>query len=416
MGRILHELFSIVKSSLQYRTMIYPVLHMTAKGLRWFQTGHPWVFSSDIVAKETDEPGLVTLLGPKSEFFAQALYSPHSKIAVRILTRAKEEITPAWWEKKIRNALEKRRQLDIPSDAKRLIYAEADGLPSLILDAYGSYLVLQTLSAGMEVFKEDIIGLLKKLIGAEGILERNDAAIRKKEKLPSIKQCVAGAVPKQVVIHEQDLKFVVDLWEGQKTGAFLDQRDNRISAGFHTHGKVLDVFSYEGWSACHMAKKGESVLCVESSKNAAAKILENAKRNGLENKISVEVTDAFDFLKETDHAGKHFNTIHLDPPAFIKTPSAWEQGYRGYKEINLRAMKLLKPTGAGLKGLLITSSCSYHFSAEAFEEMLSDAAYDAAVELQVISACGAGPDHPLLPHFPEGNYLKNYFLNVSLSS
>lgn len=386
---------------------MYPALHMTAKGLRWFQTGHPWVYSSDIVSKETNEPGCVTLLGPKSEFCAQALYSPHSKIACRILTREKETIDRTWWQKKIGAALQKRRGLNIPSNAKRLIFAEADSLPSLIIDAYGPYLVVQTLSAGLEKFKETIFDVLKSLIDAEGILERNDAPIRKKENLPLIKQCVAGEVPKQTIIEESGLKFAVDLWEGQKTGAFLDQRDNRIFAGFKTAGKALDVFSYEGWFACHMAKKADSVLCVESSKKSAERILENAKRNGLENKISLSTTDAFDFLKNADHTGQHFNTVNLDPPAFMKTTSEREQGYRGYKEINLRAMKLLKP-----KGTLITSSCSFHFSKSDFEGMLEEAAHDANVNLNLIAATSGAPDHPTLPQFPEGDYLKCYFLEI----
>lgn len=206
------------------------------------------------------------------------------------------------------------------------------------------------------------------------------------------------------MIEENGLKFVVDLWEGQKTGGFLDQRDNRIFAGLKAYGQALDVFSYEGWFACHMAKKADSVLCVESSKKAAARILENAKRNGLESKISVEVPDAFDFLKNADQKRQHFDTVNLDPPAFVKNTCERLQGFRGYKEINLRAMKLLKP-----KGLLISSSCSYHFSGEEFEEMLGLAAQDANVDLEVIAQTGAAPDHPTLSTFPEGNYLKCYF-------
>lgn len=384
-----------------------PALHMTAKGLRWFQTGHPWVYSSDIVAKETNEPGLVTLLGPKSEFCAQALYSPHSKIACRILSRHRESIDSNWWRQKISRAVQKRGTLDIPSDAKRLIFAEADGLPSLIVDQYGPYLVVQTLSAGLEKFKTEIFKILESLVKPQGILERNEAAIRKKEKLPAVKQIVFGHVPKEVVVHEADLKFIVNLWEGQKTGAFLDQRDNRIFSGIKTKGKALDVFSYEGWFACHMAKNADSVLCVESSKQACAKILENATLNGLESKIQIETADAFDFLKNADRGGRHFDTVNLDPPAFIKAACERLQGFRGYKEINLRAMKLLKP-----KGTLITSSCSYHFSKPEFERMLEEAAYDAKVDLNLIAAAGGAPDHPTLPKFPEGEYLKCYLLEI----
>ncbi len=350
---------------------------------------------------------MVRVEGPKKEFLATALFSPHSKIALRILSRREEPIDKAWWLQKIKTAIQKRGVFEIPSDAKRLIFAEADGLPSLIVDQYGLYLIVQTLSAGLEKFKTEIFEILESLLKPKGILERNDAAIRKKEKLPAIKQTVFGEVPKEVMIQEAGLKCIVNLWEGQKTGAFLDQRDNRIFAGFKSSGKALDVFSYEGWFACHMAKKAESVLCVEGSLQAAAKILENAKLNGLESKINVEIADAFDFLKNADRARRPFDTINLDPPAFMKTTCERLQGFRGYKEINLRAMKLLKP-----KGVLVTSSCSYHFSKSDFENMLEEAADDSHVNLNLIAAAGAAPDHPTLSEFPEGNYLKCYFLEV----
>jgi len=389
-----------------------PTINITPKGVQWFQRGsprggHPWIYATDIVSKTTDVPGIVTVFGPNQSFLAQALYSPASQIALRILSRSRETIDKKWFEGKIAASIKKRNDLEIPSTAKRLVFAEADGIPSLIVDQYESYLVVQTLSAGLEKFKTEIFEILKKLLNPKGILERNDVSVRRKEKLPEIKECVYGEVPKQIIITEGDLKFFVDLWTGQKTGAFLDQRENRLFAGHKAEGNVLDVFSYQGWFACHMARKAKSVLCVESSKEACAKILENAKLNGLESKITIESEDGFDFLKNADRAGKHFDTINLDPPAFIKTGAEREQGFRGYKEINLRAMKLLKP-----RGTLITSSCSYHFSIEDFEEMLDVAAQDANVDLDLICQTGPALDHPTLPNFPEGNYLKCYFLNV----
>lgn len=336
-----------------------------------------------------------------------ALYSPASQIALRLLSLSRETIDKEWFAKKIAAAAVKRGGLSIPSTAERLVFAEADGIPSLIVDRYGPCLAVQTLSAGLEIFKTDIFEILKTLLNPKGILERNDVSVRRKENLPLIKECVYGEVPDSLVVEEGGLQFSVALRNGQKTGAFLDQRENRLFAGHKAHGRVLDLFSYNGWFACHMAQKADTVLCVESSGEACEKIAENAGRNGLDAKISVEKADVFEFLKNADRKGEHFDTINLDPPAFMKKAAEREQGYRGYKEINLRAMKLLKPAGT-----LVTSSCSYRFSKEGFEEMLEDAAQDANVDLELICQTGAAPDHPTLPHFPEGHYLKCFFLEV----
>lgn len=385
-----------------------PCFKISAKGLRWFKRGHPWIFASDLVsAPKGVAAGVAEVLGPSGEFLASALYSPISQIALRILSRKKGAIDEAWWRSKLQRALEKRKKMEIPSNAERLVYAEGDGLPALIVDRYGAYLVVQILSAGLEVYKETIFKWLQELTGCAGILERSEKAVRAKEGLPLIKQVVAGEVPHEVMIEEAGLKFLVNPWEGQKTGAFLDQRSNRIAAGERAYGTALDIFSYDGWFACHMARKAEQVFCLESSKPAAERLLENAKRNGLEKKIAVEVGDAFDFLKNADRAGKHVDTVNLDPPGFIKSSQDRTEGFGAYKEINLRAMKLLRP-----KGLLITSSCSYHFSFPDFKKMLDAAAQDAGVIFAETQIGHIAPDHPTHPHFPEGNYLKCAFLNI----
>lgn len=385
-----------------------PCFKVTAKGLRWFRRGHPWIFASDLASgREGFPPGVVELRGPTGEFLATALYSPRSQIALRILSRKKETIDEEWWRRKLQKALKKREGLEIPSDARRLVYAEGDGLPSLIVDRYGPFLVAQVLSAGLEVNKKMILGLLSELTQCRGILERSESAVRSKEGLLPVKQVVSGEVPREVIVEEGGLKFAVDLWEGQKTGAFLDQRSNRLLAGKKARGNILDVFSYEGWFACQMALRGERVLCVEGSAQACTRILENARRNGLEGKIAVERGDAFEFLKGADRAGRHFDTVNLDPPAFVKGKEGKTQGRSAYKEINLRAMKLLRP-----QGLLITSSCSYHFSFRDFQKMLKEAASDAHVILKGEETGRIAPDHPTHPHFPEGNYLKCGFFVV----
>ncbi len=262
-------------------------MKLTPKGLRWFQTGHPWIFRSDIAQISAEAPGIVSVFDDRGRFLAQALYSPFSQIALRTLSRSEEKISTAWWREKINRAVERRKKMSIPSNAMRLVFAEADFLPSLIVDAYGDYLVCQTLSAGLEKYKETIFEILKEVYPAKGLLERNDAAVRQKEKLPLLKQVVWGEVPKTTVIREGNCEFIVDLWEGHKTGAYLDCRENRLLAGKLARGNICDLFSYQGWFACQMAKGNtQSVVCVESSEEAANWIRENAKRNGLEKKIS----------------------------------------------------------------------------------------------------------------------------------
>lgn len=390
---------------------MYPEIKITSKGLRWFRSNHPWIFATDLADKQTDEAGIVSILSPKNEFLALALYSPFSQIALRILSKKKEEVNWEWWHQKIKAAIAKRAQMGMPSNAKRLVYAEADGLPSLIVDRYGDYLVCQTLSAGLEKYKEEIFTILRQTCPVKGLLERNDVEVRKKEKLPLLKQRVWGEVPATTIIKEGDCEFIVDLWNGHKTGAYLDQRTNRLLAAAHAQGDVLDAFAYQGWFACQMAKKSNHVLCVESSEAAIELIGENAKRNGVAEKISVQVGDTFDFLTEQERCQKHFDTINLDPPPFAKRRGEISGAARGYNEINRRAMQLLKP-----KGLLITSSCSYHFSRQMFEGMLAKASLDAKVGLKIKQRMGAAIDHPTLPRFPEGDYLQCYFVKTTLQN
>ena len=386
----------------------YPKILLTPKGLRWLQTGHPWVFASDLFKKETDRAGVVTVCESQGKFLARALYSPHSKIALRLLSYKEIAIDHAWFTQKILQSIQLRDSLSISSDARRLVYAEADGLPSLIVDDYAGYLVVQTLSAGLEEYKSWIFSILQKALAPKGIFEKNDVAVRDLEKLPRVNQVISGEVPQTVVVREANLEFSVDLWKGQKTGAFLDQRQNRILSGLHARGVAWDLFSYEGWFACHLAQRAKTVICVESSEEAAAKIRENAERNSFADKISVIVANAFDVLKEKEHAGEKADIINLDPPAFVKSAKEKEGAWRGYKEINLRAMKVLQRNG----GTLITSSCSYFISADEFEFMLQDAAIDTKTNGQILERRGAASDHPSRLGFLESSYLKCFFCHI----
>lgn len=382
-------------------------IQITPKGVRHYESGHPWIYKSDLKGHLPAEAGIVAVEAPNGRFLAQALFSPKSQIALRILTRRKEKIDREWFRAKIKKAIELRGRLGIPSDAVRLIFGESDGLPAFIVDRFSDVISFQTLCAGIDLYKDELVGILNEELKPRAIVERNDVPVRKLEGLPLIAQIFSGNCPKRVKVREGDVSLYIDPLRGQKTGAYLDQRDNRLLAGKIARGKILDCFSYEGWFALHMAKKAECVLCVDSSADALSMVHENAKLNGFENKIKVCEANGFDFLKEQDSGGTHYDLINLDPPPFVKSARDREAGYRGYKEINLRAMKLLRP-----QGILITSSCSHHFTDEDFDAMLADAASDAGITAQVLYRTGAAPDHPILIGFPESHYLKCRILNI----
>jgi len=384
-------------------------MRLTPKGERWFKSGHPWIYRSDLKGAFPEDAGVVDVEGPQGKFLGQALFSPKSQIALRILTRGKEEIDRDWFAAKIGKAIRLRERLKIDSDAVRLVFGESDGLPAFIADRFADVISFQTLCAGTDKYKDLLIDILNEALKPEAIVERNDVPVRSLEKLPLIARVACGNCPERIKIHEGAVSLYIDPLRGQKTGAYLDQRDNRFLAGRIANGRVLDCFSFEGWFAMHMAGNAESVLCVDSSKAALENAKENAKLNGLENKISVLEANCFDFLKEEDKRGASYDCINLDPPPFVKSQKDRESGYRGYKEINLRAMKLLR---AG--GMLITSSCSYHFLEEEFDRMICDAANDAHVTAQILYRTNAAPDHPALAGFPESNYLKCRILKISV--
>ncbi len=383
-------------------------IKINEKGKKRILKNHPWVFKSDLTDEKNAKAGVAEIIGPKNEPIAQGLYSPHSQISLRIISNSSTKIDESFWEEKILSADQFRKKLKIPSNAYRMIFGESDGIPSFILDRYANAFSFQILSAGLEIVRETLLKIIRKNFQPDLIVERNDVSVRNFEKLPLTCQILEGSISPKMIIEEKNLRFEVDILEGQKTGAFLDQRNNRILAGqlAENRKKALDVFSYQGWFACHLAKNAEEVTTIEQSEIACQQIKINAELNS-QNNISIYSTNAFDYLREADQRKEKFDLINLDPPAFAKSKTHLSQALKGYKEINLRAMKLLEKDG-----ILITSSCSHHISDEQFLEIITDAARDAKRQVQIVQVGHQAPDHPILVGFPESNYLKCLFLRV----
>ena len=367
-------------------------------------TYHPWIFKSDIERIEGDfQPGdIVDIFSAKNRFLARGFCNPASQIALRIMTYREEPVDRAFIFSRIHEAIEYRRTF---ADLKscRLVFAESDRLPALIVDAFGEILVIQCLALGMERFKQDIVDALVDEMKPQGIWERNDVPVRRLEGLEMCTGLLYGDVPDRVEIMENGIRFLVDVKEGQKTGFFLDQKENRASIAPFVNGKtVLDCFTHTGSFALHAGKYGaKKVTGVDISEYACSFAAENARLNGLEDRVSFVTANAFDLLAEESREGKKYGVIILDPPAFTKTRSALESAMRGYKEINLRAMKMIEPGG-----YLITCSCSQHVLPDMFRSMVTDAAHDAHVLLRQVEFRTQGKDHPILPSARETEYLK----------
>ena len=379
---------------------------VTARGAERWKQGHPWIYRSDDAVESDKKPGIVSVTDRKGKFLGKALYSPSSEIRVRLLTRADEPIDATWWTKRIGDAAE--RRTGIAASAWRAVHAEGDGLPSLIIDKYGPYIVAQLLSAGLETARADIIAAIREVFSPDGILLRNDAGVRRHEGLPEEVVLAVGEVPKVVEVVEDGLKYLAAPWSGQKTGAFLDQRENRALVARHTKagGRALDLFTYHGSFALHLARKAKEVIAVDQSTEALARGAENAQLNGISN-IAWREANAFDLLRELERRREQFDTIVLDPPAFAKSKANLERAVAGYKEVNLRAMKILAPGGS-----LFTSSCSFHVNRDVFHAMLADAARDSGRRMQFLASTGAAGDHPELLNVPETGYLKGVLLRA----
>lgn len=365
--------------------------------------GHPWVFRSDIEREDGAADGLpVRVLTSAGRFLAMAVYNPRSQISLRILSRRDEPIDGAFIRGRVRRALDYRRRF-ADLNSCRLIFAESDGLPAVIADKFGDVIVLQILCLGMERFKGDIVDALAQELSPRGIYERNDVPVRELEGLSQQTGLLFGKVPDRVEMQENGVRFLVDVKEGQKTGFFLDQKENRAAiAPFVSGMRVLDCFTHTGSFALHAAHYGAAeVTGVDISEHACACALENARLNGVEDRVRFECANAFDFLRAHQTAKEQYDVVILDPPAFTKTRSAVEGALRGYKEINLRGMKLTRDGG-----FFVTCSCSQHVTPDLFRGMLLEAQKDARVQLRQIEWRTQGRDHPILLASPETQYLK----------
>lgn len=365
--------------------------------------GHPWVFRSDIEREDGAADGLpVRVLTSAGRFLAMAVYNPRSQISLRILSRRDEPIDGAFIRGRVRRAVDYRRRF-ADLNSCRLIFAESDGLPAVIADKFGEVIVLQILCLGMERFKGDIVDALVQELSPRGVYERNDVPVRELEGLSQQTGLLFGEVPDRVEMQENGVRFLVDVKEGQKTGFFLDQKENRAAiAPFVPGMRVLDCFTHTGSFALHAARYGAAeVTGVDISEHACACALENARLNGVEDRVRFECANAFDFLRAQQTAKAQYDVVILDPPAFTKTRSAVEGALRGYKEINLRGMKLTRDGG-----FFITCSCSQHVTPDLFRGMLMEAQKDAHIQLRQIEWRTQGRDHPILLSSPETQYLK----------
>ena len=370
------------------------------KGASRVRSGHPWVYRSDIAEARGRAGDVVRVLDRRGTLLGMGFYNPRSEITLRVATREDEPLDEPWFRVRMEEAIAYRDLLEIDADAYRLLHAEADGVPGLVVDRYGEHLVLQVGSAAVDERLGWIVEALVELLSPHGVLLRADSRARKREGLDTAVRVLYGEVPDSVVVREGTVCYRAHLWSGQKTGGFLDQRENHLAAGRYARGRVLDVFSYAGGFALHAARRAETVEVVDTSELALQAARANAGLNGSEN-IAFTRSNAFDLLRERSDAGEGYDMVVLDPPAFARTKRELPRARRAYKEINLRAIKLLNPGGA-----LVTCSCSHHFSREAMEETLRAAAADAGATLRVREWRGQAWDHPEVLTIPETRYLK----------
>ncbi len=385
--------------------MTAPTVVVSAKGAARWRHGHPWIFRSDTEPARIP-PDIVRVEDRRGRFLGQALWSPKSEIRLRLLSTAETSIDAGWWTDRIRQADQRRSALRKNGTAYRVVHGEGDGLPSLIVDRYGDVVVAQLLSAGLESVREDVLSGIVSVLAPRGVLLRNDASVRRHEGLPLEIVEAHGIVPETVDVREGALQYQVAPRTGQKTGAFLDQRENRERMGRLARGRSLDLFTYHGLFALHLAGQAASVIAVDSSGPALEIAQANARLNHLSN-IEWREANVFDLLRELEDRNERFDTIVLDPPAFAKRKDALERAVAGYKEINLRAMRILASGG-----VLFTASCSFHLSRAAFLAMLADAGADSGRRLVIEEIVGQSSDHPELLSVPETGYLKGAVLRA----
>jgi 23S rRNA (cytosine1962-C5)-methyltransferase len=370
--------------------------------------GHPWVYANEVSKIEgKDKQGSIAkVYSFDGKFIGQGYINHISKIIVRLLSRDEREINESFFREKIQNAWNMRKDLGF-NNSCRVVFGEADGLPGLVVDKYGDYLAVQVLALGIEVRKDLITGILKDIFNPKGIYERSDVSLREKEGMEPYKGLLYGEVPERAEIEENGVKMLVDIMSGQKTGHFLDQKENRAAIKPYVSGKrVLDCFSHSGGFALHAMKYGASeAVAVDISDFAVETIKKNADLNGF--KVSTVCADVFDYLRDVRQSKESFDTIILDPPAFTKSRENIKDAIRGYKDINVQAMKILKHGG-----YLISCSCSYFVTSDMFIEMLLKAGNDAGVSVRLLELRSQSRDHAVLLGSEESNYLKCAILRI----
>jgi 23S rRNA (cytosine1962-C5)-methyltransferase len=372
--------------------------------------GHDWVYGPEVQKVSGDPvPGsVVTLKDVRGRPLGSAIYNNRSQIVARRFSRQRQDLDLDFFTRRIAMASAVRDRLKVPADLRRVVWSESDGLPGIVVDRYGSTFVIQTLTLAMDQRKELLVQALKSLFQPQTIIERNDSPVRKNEGLPpDAVGILDGPDPGEITVDAGGVTLTVDPLRGQKTGLYLDQIGNAHRVAKWACGKkVLDCFSNQGLFAIACAKAGAAaVTAVEISGNAAAAIRANASKNNVN--VDVREQNAFDFLKTEEQAGRKFDLIILDPPSFTRTREKVSDAYRGYKEIHLRALKMLEPDG-----LLATFSCSHHLSDEALRQIVVDASVDAKRFVRILGRFEQGPDHPVLPHIPETEYLKGWLLEA----
>jgi 23S rRNA (cytosine1962-C5)-methyltransferase len=382
-------------------------VRINPSAVRRLRRGHLWVYAGDIIREPAEgNPPIIQVADSAGNVLGYAFYSRKSQIRLRLLSRDLNPPSPDFFRARVLDSIARRQTLFKEASACRLVFGEGDLLPGIIVDRYGDCLVLQTLASGAEALKPLLVDILIETLRPLGILERNDVKARYLEGLDEVRGVLWGTVPDEIEISEGGNRFAVDLIRGQKTGFFLDQSQNRIEAGKYASGQALDCFTNTGAFALQFSRKCENVLAVDISPESLAVARRNSSLNGVRN-IEFAMGNAFDVLRELESSGRSFSTICLDPPAFAKNRKALAGARSGYKEINLRALKLLRP-----EGILITSSCSYHMLESDFFDLLCEAARDAHRYIQVIERRSQASDHPVLAGMPETHYLKCFILRA----
>lgn len=373
---------------------------VTPRGEDRIAGGHLWVYRSDVADVQASGGEVVAVVGARRRLIGRALYSDRSQIALRLLVHGDRPVDAAFWRARLEAAIRFREGLGIDATAYRLVHGEGDLLPSLIVDRYGEHLVVQSLSQGIERALPEITAALVEHLAPAGILARNDVKVRALEGLGQEVALLHGAVPPAIPVREGPIEYEVDPWTGQKTGLFLDQRENRAAGASYARGRLFDGFSYNGGFAMRLAASCDQVVAADISADAVARIEANVRRNGLTNVRAIEA-NVFDELRRLERERERFDTIVLDPPAFAKNKASIERALAGYREINLRALRILSPGGC-----LITCSCSYHVDEAAFAQVIYESAIDAGVHVGVVEKRMQGRDHPVLLGVPETYYLK----------